>query len=418
MGEQDKSREIPEDVSEEDRKYREKKEREAKDAAKRRAEKKPCEDAVRGCLVGGGVGDALGYPVEFLSEKEIRRTYGENGITAYDYSLEEGLAVVSDDTQMTMFTATGVLEGYTRGCMRGIMGPVAGYVHQHYLDWLHTQDKGREGTDTSWLREIPELHVRRAPGMTCLNALAGGRRGTCEEPVNQSKGCGGVMRVAPVALYTGRYYQYDSPEQLEKLMRDGAEVAAVTHGHPLGYLPAAALVHIINRIVYGHCSLGAGLYDITAECRIFMKRVFEGEAYLPAFLQKLDAAVELSQNTDPDTENIRKLGLGWVAEEAFAIALYCALRYADDFSKAAVAAVNHDGDSDSTGAITGNIVGAIAGYKRIDDCWKRQLEFHKLLVELADDLCYGCQMSEYSSYMDEDWFDKYMVGRKPRRENR
>lgn len=220
------------------------------------------------------------------------------------------------------------------------------------------------------------------------------------------------MRVAPVALHIGRYYQYLSPEQLERLACDGAEVAAITHGHPLGYIPAAALVHIINRIVYGHCALGDSLYDITAECRMAMERIFEGEPYLPAFLKKLDAAVELSRNTDTDLENIRKLGEGWVAEEAFAIALYCSLRYSDNFSKAIIAAVNHDGDSDSTGAITGNIVGAIVGYDRIDDKWKRQLEFRELLTELADDLCYGCMMEEYSTYEDEEWVEKYMYGKR------
>lgn len=366
-------------------------------------------DAVRGCMVGGGAGDALGYPVEFQSEKEILHIFGEDGITSYQCSEKDNVAVVSDDTQMTMFTATGILYGYARGHMRGIMGEISGYVYEHYMDWLHTQDQKAAGAGVSWLREIPGLYARRAPGSTCLKALAQG------SPVSHSKGCGGIMRVAPVALYVDRYGQRISLEELTKLDRDGAAVAAITHGHPLGYIPAAALVHIINRIVYGHCTMGDSLYDIVAECRMAMEQIYEGEAFLPQFLKKLDAAVELSRNTDPDTENIRKLGEGWVAEEAFAIALYCSLRYADDFSKAIIAAVNHDGDSDSTGAITGNIVGAIVGYDRIDDKWKRQLEFHGLLAELADDICYGCRMSEYGSDVDEDWKNKYIDCQRPKR---
>lgn len=104
-----------------------------------------------------------------------------------------------------------------------------------------------------------------------------------------------------------------------------------------------------------------------------------------------------------------------MAEEAFAVALYCSLRYQDDFSKAIIAAVNHDGDSDSTGAITGNIVGAAVGYRRIDNKWKEKLEFHQLLLTLADDLCYGCRMSEYGSYVDREWRKKYIICRKPKR---
>ena len=42
-----------------------------------------------------------------------------------------------------------------------------------------------------------------------------------------------------------------------------------------------------------------------------------------------------------------------------------ALRYSDDFEKGITAAVNHDGDSDSTGAVTGNILGAALGFEAI-----------------------------------------------------
>lgn len=400
--------------------YQEKVERDAKNVIKRRIEKQPYEDAIRGCMVGGGIGDALGYPIEFWSESEIYHTYGENGMTSYSYSSKEGLAVVSDDTQMTMFTATGILHGYTRGYIRGIMGPISDYVYHHYMDWLHTQNPKIKGSNQSWLREIPNLYVCRAPGMTCLDSLESHTCGTRKNPLNHSKGCGGVMRVAPMALYLRNYQPPLSFEQLKRIDCDGADIAAITHGHPLGYIPAAALVHIINRIVYGYGTFddslyGDSLYKITAECRMAMEQIFEGEAYLPKFLEKLDLAVELSRNTKSDIQNIQKLGQGWVAEEAFAIALYCSLRYSNDFSKAIIAAVNHDGDSDSTGAITGNIVGAIVGYQQIEKKWKQQLEFHQLLLELADDLCYGCQMSEYSSYEDQDWFDKYMVCRKPKR---
>lgn len=62
---------------------------------------------------------------------------------------------------------------------------------------------------------------------------------------------------------------------------------------------------------------------------------------------------------------IAQLGVGWVGEEALAISVYCALKYQDDFKEAVIAAVNRNGDSDSTGAITGNILGAYLGLSRI-----------------------------------------------------
>ena len=64
-------------------------------------------DRYRGCLLGGAAGDALGYPVEFLSLADIRERYGPAGITSY--ALQHGVAQISDDTQMTLFTANGLL---------------------------------------------------------------------------------------------------------------------------------------------------------------------------------------------------------------------------------------------------------------------------------------------------------------------
>ena len=39
---------------------------------------------IKGCLVGGAVGDALGYAVEFSTLSEIIRKFGESGIKRYE----------------------------------------------------------------------------------------------------------------------------------------------------------------------------------------------------------------------------------------------------------------------------------------------------------------------------------------------
>ncbi len=87
-----------------------------------------------------------------------------------------------------------------------------------------------------------------------------------------------------------------------------------------------------------------------------------------------------------DTDAISRLGEGWVGEEALAISVYCALKYQDDFKKALTAAVNHNGDSDSTGAITGNILGAYLGLSTIPVEWIENIELKDCLLQIADDL--------------------------------
>ena len=130
------------------------------------------QDKFRGCLIGGAAGDALGYAVEFQNEKQIFSHYGESGIC--EYQLTNGVAQISDDTQMTLFTATGLLMGTTRGKMRGIMGSYANYIHHSYTDWLKTQEERfplPEEYHYSWLVNVPQLFHPRAPGNTCLTAL-------------------------------------------------------------------------------------------------------------------------------------------------------------------------------------------------------------------------------------------------------
>ena len=94
-------------------------------------------DRIRGSLMAGAAGDALGYTVEFMSLDEIRRRYGQRGITRFE--LTDGKALISDDTQMTLFSANGILMGITRGHMRGVFGSFECYVRDAYLDWYFTQ---------------------------------------------------------------------------------------------------------------------------------------------------------------------------------------------------------------------------------------------------------------------------------------
>ena len=359
-------------------------------------------DKYRGCLIGGAAGDALGYAVEFLDDAAIFSCYGEKGIT--EYSLSNGVAEISDDTQMTLFTATGLLLGTTRGMTRGIMGTYPSYINSSYKDWYRTQTERYplpKEYHYSWLTSLPEMFSRRAPGNTCLAAIENPADGTIEEPINQSKGCGGVMRVAPIGLYfEGKNYSIDEIDRI------GAETAALTHGHSLGYIPAAGLVHIIHLVAHNE--------DVTILKAIKdMKRAvahqFANDKHLNEFLELIDKAIALSKDEYiDDLEAIRELGQGWVAEETLAIAIYCSLKYSNDFDKAMIASVNHSGDSDSTGAVTGNIVGAYLGLKGIPQKYLENLELKDVILDIADDLYHDCKISEYGSYYDEVWKRKYI----------
>ena len=381
-------------------------------------------DKVRGCLVGGASGDALGYPVEFMNEAQILMRFGECGIREYCIDPNSGKAIVSDDTQMSLFTATGLLYAETRGAMRGICGPTHLYIADHYQDWLATQEtpfevrkaeldalESHERCWHSWLADEPRLYCRRAPGTTCVSALRAQRKDGCsryprQNPINSSKGCGGVMRVAPVALAWP-----DPNRDMKNLQAEAADIAAITHGHSLGYMSAGVLAHIVNRLVYPHRELGEKtLKDIVLEARDTARTLFADDTHIGELVSLINLAVRLADGWEDELECIHEIGEGWVAEEALAIAIFCSLRHHDNFSEGIISAVNHKGDSDSTGSMTGNILGAHLGYTAIEEKWKQSLELSDVILELADDLCHGCIMDEYSDYCDAAWYMKYVNG--------
>ena len=388
-------------------------------------EQERLKDKIRGCLMAGAAGDALGYEVEFMSRREILSRYGENGITKFALD-SKGKALISDDTQMTLFTANGLLTGITMNRREHSSCKAELIVMAAYLDWFYTQTReiGRHEQIT-WLRELPEMAHRRAPGNTCMSACANIIDG--KDVVNDSKGCGGIMRVAPMALLvdqspdSDRYYC-----SLEELAEGGCYIAEQTHQHPLGFLPAGLLTVLLYKLLpLTPTQAKDNIDNIVSETLsildvIRVDKYEEEKQYLRELTNK---AVLLAHSDISDADAIRELGEGWVAEETWAVALYCAIRHIDNVEDAIIASVNHDGDSDSTGSVCGNIMGAIYGYEHIKNhnifCpegreFEDTLELSEIILALADDLASGCMLTTglckpQSTPEGKQWFERYVL---------
>lgn len=347
--------------------------------------------SILGSLVGGGVGDALGYQIEF--KKDVQ----DKEVTSY----KNNLGLISDDTQMTLFTANALLWRDTRLALKGISLSTVDAIYEAYLDWYDTQMKSNKHSSISWIKEEKDLNVQRAPSNTCLTALSSGNMGTIEHPINDSKGCGGIMRVAPIGLYS------NSDENAGLY---AAQASAITHGHPLGNIPSYVLSVMIYYLVNFDISINNSL-DLAISLLKKKFNVYESK-YNKEFIELVELAKELSKNNENDIVNISNLGEGWVAEEAFAIAVYSCLKYEKDFKQAVICAVNHKGDSDSTGAIAGNIIGAYLGIDSIPKYYVDNLELKNVIFELAEDLSIPIPVSEYSENNDEYWLKKYLYCKK------
>lgn len=347
----------------------------------------------RGCLLGGAVGDALGAPVEFMSTQSIHDRFGAQGITDYAPCYGRNGGAITDDTQMTMFTAEGLLRGYVRGLSRG-MSSITSVVSHAYLRWLLTQGRQPRAKNVAtdgWLYALPQLHSQRGPGTTCITELMGMEGCTAERARNDRKGCGGVMRIAPVGIFG--HPRMDTPNGESRVFKLGCDLAGLTHGHPTGYLTGGVFALMI-----GHLMRGTTLRESVDRALAYVKQ----QDGIAETVDSITLALKLVEEAPNQLDAIEEIGEGWIAEEALAIGIYAALS-ATDFSSGIQLAVNHGGDSDSTGSIAGSLLGAFLGVEVIEPRWLDNLELRDAIDRLACDLvdCVGWNED------DDEIFDRY-----------
>jgi ADP-ribosylglycohydrolase/protein-tyrosine phosphatase len=319
-----------------------------------------------GLLLGGAVGDGFGYAIEFDSLKTIKEKFGSKGFVEPTYT--DGKLVVSDDTQMTLFTVEALIRGINE-FGEWDQDTMVKRVRSAYRGWLATQTGGK-AHDGEWeLCNSKALRHKRAPGNTCLSALIAGGQGTIERPTNDSKGCGAVMRTAPIGLLPN--------SDRNAAQRLGEAIGALTHGHIDGWLPAGAVAGLIERLMKGN-SLKSAVNAVWKHLESYPSPEVANR-YGTYRLLGLAAQLSAKFKTRP-IEAIRLLGEGWTGDEALAIAVYSAMS-SKNFCDTIRRAANHDGDSDTTASIAGQLYGAFKGVFSIPHAWIRRLDvFDEILM--------------------------------------
>ena len=323
-------------------------------------------ERVVGCLLGGACGDALGAPLEFLDDKAVAQLSSDAIAEMLPAYKRKGGGAITDDTQMTLFTVEALIEIADQAGAGGARLDDAeqlGIVAAAYLRWYETQTRRHRRSDTGLLAH-KELFSQRAPGHTCMTALRKLAYDGNLRANNDSKGCGTVMRAAPFGLVDR--------------VRLAGPASDLTHGHPAASASSIALAEIIRHLVHGE--------TMPAAVDAAVGYVDQLDSPDPrAVTESLRAAISLATDGPPSQQVIESLGGGWVAEEALAIAVLCALT-GQGWEDTLVRAVRHGGDSDSTGAIAGNLLGAALGPGDIPEVWLEKLESRTVIETAAHQL--------------------------------
>lgn len=316
-------------------------------------------DTARAVLFGLALGDALGWPVEFLQLPHIRARYGREGVTA-----PPDPALYTDDTQMSVAVAEALVEAGDAD-----VDTLMEAIRRNFIAWKHDP-----------------VTPTRAPGTTCIrgvNALELGAPWQ-EAGVKDSKGCGACMRVAPI----GYFYQHAPARLIETARAQGW----TTHRHPASDAACTGAAYLVKLAL-------DGVAPNEFPDRLLAVTNGVSEEFSTA-VQRVVAARDWPDEEAALTHVGPTRGGGWIAEEAVAMALYCVLKHPDDYVAAVRLGANISGDSDSVAAIAGGIVGARLGLSAIPPDWIARLENREYLASLAD------RLAEKRAQMTNDQNDK------------
>jgi ADP-ribosylglycohydrolase/protein-tyrosine phosphatase len=287
---------------------------------------------VRGCLLGGAAGDAL----------------RPGGV----------LERISNDTQLTLFTAEGLLRSITRERLRGTTDESIALQHAYHR-WLQSQGLGEAAGHhdaQGWLGSVPALIERRAPERD--------RMGTS------------VMRSAPAGLFADYF-----PEHAFHV---GRLVHEAMNADASGAPASGAFAMIIRQLLDGE-----RLTDAAADAAARLRDEPGGAQAALTLDAALDRWRANSLHGGGNADHraaLAAIGTGWRLDEALAMGLYAALAQPDSFEDAVSLAIAHGGNTEATGSIAGHLIGVIGGEDAIPDRWRAELELASEIREVADDV--------------------------------
>jgi ADP-ribosylglycohydrolase len=300
----------------------------------------PLEDKVQGCILGLAIGDALGYPTEFMSLSQIHEQYGPNGVQDFEPSSDHPPGTFTDDTQMSIAVAEALIEAGHSG-----IDNLMRVMSRRFVEWSESPDNDR------------------APGATCLAGCHNLKRGDHwrDAGIKDSKGCGSAMRAAPIGLFY---------RDLDRTLEVACASSLLTHAHPTGVAAAAGAAIAVKLLLDG------------TQPEVLITRLIEITGHLDQDYRNKILQVN-GVLAEAPADAMRVLGEAWIGEEAVACALYCFLKSPDDYAKTVLTGANTSGDSDSIACIAGGLSGVFNGIEKIPTSWVDRVEKSSKLRNFA-----------------------------------
>lgn len=323
-------------------------------------------DKFAGVVFGTAIGDALGFPIEFMSYRDIRSRWehgvedfvapaidlksSQDDLAAGDSELLRTYALYSDDTQLMRACLDGLIRA--RPVTLKDLDRTAEEIAEELIAWVDAEDT-----------------PRRAPGECCLHGARQLKEGKHWREAGKldGRGCGAAMRSMAYGIWF-----WNNPEVAAEF---AAQHAQMTHISAEGMGSAAAVAAGTAALIMGFPRADAAVI-MREQAGRFDKRT--------ADLITVALSMGLDRNTRSDL--VLAEWPGWTGAQAVAASVFCFMRGQGNYKGAVLTAINTGGDSDSIGAITGALAGAHLGLKGIPNRWVDRIEKKRELALYAADV--------------------------------
>lgn len=280
---------------------------------------------LEGVLIGTAVGDSIGLPMEGLSARRQKKLF--------DPPLRQRLVgshgMISDDTEHTVMVAQALLDSgfdpddFQRRLARSLRW------------WLAALPAG---VGFATLRAILKLWLGFSPQRSGMH----------------SAGNGPAMRSALLGVYF-----CDDERQLHSFVRASAEI---THRDPRAATAAIAVAETARWMVQNETDFDRLLSRL---------RLLSDQFEWQSIISSIGDALRANQSTLSLAQQIgARCGVSGYALQSVPVAIYAALRNQSNFASALTEVIECGGDTDTTGAITGGLVGARVGIAGIPEPWR------------------------------------------------
>lgn len=284
--------------------------------------------SIVGSLLGTSVGDSLGLPYEFLSPKRIKKIFGNELKQNFVF----GRGMVSDDTEHSYFVAMSLIK-YSDNLEK----------FKHFLAWRFRW----------WLLAIPA-----GIGYATLRSIIKLWLGF--SPNNSgvfSAGNGPAMRSSIIGVALGH-----DPIKLREFVRASTRIS---HTDPKAYHGAMAIA-----VAAYMSSLNKEITPLSylTKLSVSLEEPFEPEFWV--LLEKAASSADRNEKLEDFviTQKWENGVSGYVLRTVAAV-IHVWLRHQDNFKLAIEELIKVGGDTDTTAAILGGIIGARVGKEGIPKQW-------------------------------------------------